>query len=186
VIAGQTAAGYNTVDMGMRLEGLSPGVQNGKQTDLSAEVLGVGCHFEQRGGAAGKQQCEQPPLVLPHQGYERVRHAEDQMEVADGQQFLLALREPLIASVGLTLGTVPVAARVVGDGLMTATRALIAMATERGRAAPCDGIEYLDLGPGQGGAISVRGICCLPCGLPSATSKGGRLILADPPAQREA
>src|SRR2546426_623087 len=104
----------------------------------SAEVLRVGCNFEQRRRAAGKQKREQPPLVLPHQGYKHVRHAEDQVEVADGQQVLLALAEPLVASIGLTLGTVPVATRVVGDSLMTAARALIAMATERGGAAPCD------------------------------------------------
>jgi hypothetical protein len=154
VISGQTAAGHNAVDMGMRLEGLSPGVQNGKQSNLSTEVLRVGCNFEQCGGAARKQKREQPPLILPHQRHERVRHAEDQVEVADRQQFLLTLVEPLVASVGLALGTVPVAARVVGDDLMTAARALIAMATERGGAAPCNGIEHLDLRPGQGLAIA--------------------------------
>jgi hypothetical protein len=35
-----------------------------------------------------------------------MRQAEDQMIVADGQQFLLAPSEPLVASPGLALGTV--------------------------------------------------------------------------------
>ena len=36
--------------------------------------------------------------------------AEDEMKVADGQQFLLPFLKPLVARSGLTLGTVPVAA----------------------------------------------------------------------------
>src|SRR5258706_16334772 len=71
------------------------------------------------------------------------------MIVAHGQHFLLALGEPLVASVGLALGTVPVATGVVRDGLMAAVRALIAMSAERSRAAACDGLEHLKLRPGQ-------------------------------------
>ena len=57
VIGGQTAAGHDAVDMRMLLEGLSPGVQDGKHTDLRSEMLPVGCHFEQRGTAALEQQA---------------------------------------------------------------------------------------------------------------------------------
>jgi hypothetical protein len=39
VIEGQTAAGLDAVDMKMRLERLSPGVQGGEETDLGAEML---------------------------------------------------------------------------------------------------------------------------------------------------
>jgi hypothetical protein len=47
VIRRQTAAGHDTVDMRVRLQGLSPGVQDGEQTDLSAEMLRIGCYFQQ-------------------------------------------------------------------------------------------------------------------------------------------
>ena len=110
MIEGQTATGHDAVDMRMRLERLSLGVQDGEETNLGAEMLGVGGHFEQRGGAALEQQREQPSLILPHQGHERVRYAEDQVEVVRRQEFLLALRDPVLASVGLALGAVPVAA----------------------------------------------------------------------------
>ena len=100
------------------MERLSPGGQDGEETDLGAEMLRVGGHFEQRGGAGFEQQGEQPSLILPHERHERVRHAEDQMEVALRQEFRLALREPVLASVGLALGAVPVAAR---NGELTIT-----------------------------------------------------------------
>ena len=66
MIEGQTTAGHNAVDMRMRLEGLSPGVQDGEETDLGAEMLRFGGHFQQRGGAGFEQQREQPSLILPH------------------------------------------------------------------------------------------------------------------------
>ena len=159
MIEGQTTAGHNAVDMRMRLEGLSPGVQDGEEPNLDAEMLGVGSHFEQRGGAALEQQREQPPLILPHQRHERVRYAEDQMEVARRQEFLLALREPLLASVGLALGAVPVAARVIRDGLMTAAHALIAMSAERDGTATRNGSEHLALRPGQRRALAETVTC---------------------------
>src|SRR5271166_4525338 len=46
-------------------------------------------------------------------------------------------------------GTMPVAARVVGDSLMVTAQALIAMTTECGGAAKRDGIVDLALRPGQ-------------------------------------
>jgi len=90
----------------VRLEGLSPGVQDGEQADPSAEMPGIGCDFQQRGRAGFEQQSKEPPLVLPHRRHERVRHAEDQVIVAHRQQFLLPLGEPLVAGVGLALGAV--------------------------------------------------------------------------------
>ncbi len=76
-------------------------------------MLGIGCDFEQRACTGFEQQSEEPPLVLPHQRHQRMGHAEDQVKVAHRQQFLLALDEPLLASVGLALGAVPVTTRVV-------------------------------------------------------------------------
>jgi hypothetical protein len=78
-----------------------------------------------------------------------VWEGEDEMEVANRQQFILTLRHPLIASVGLALGAVPITARVIRDGLVSALRTLIAMTTERCRATASDGVEDLALRPGQ-------------------------------------
>jgi len=84
-----------------------------------------------------------------------VRHAGEQMKVVHGQQFLEAPVEPFIASVALTLGAMSIATRVVGDGLMTTAHALIAVSTQRGGATSRNGIEHLDLRPGQGRTIAL-------------------------------
>ena len=51
-------------------------------------------------------------------------NAEDEMKVANRQQFLLALLKPTVARSGLTLGAVPVAAGVIRDGLVPAATAV--------------------------------------------------------------
>src|ERR1019366_6359730 len=149
VVECQTTARHHTVNMRMSIKLLSPGVEDGEEADLGAEMLGIASHLEQGGSTGFKQQRKQSPLVLPDHRHERVRYAEDEVVIAHRQQFLLAAFEPLLARVGLALGAVAVPARVVGDSLMTAARAQIAMPTESGSTAARDGLEYLDLRPGQ-------------------------------------
>jgi ribosomal protein S12 methylthiotransferase accessory factor YcaO len=64
------------------------------------------------------------------------------MDVARGQKFTLPRLKPTIASVRLTLGTVPVSAGVERDGAMAAARTLIEMAAERRCAAALNGSQY--------------------------------------------
>ena len=142
------------MDMGMGLKCLSPGVEDGEEADVGAETLGIGSHFEQRSSAGFEQEFEQESLVLPDQGNEGMRHAEDQVKISHGQQFLLAFAKPLIASIALALWAMPVATRVVRDSLMAAACALISMSTECSGAATRDGIEHLRLWPGQGRTIA--------------------------------
>src|ERR1700739_3519035 len=94
-------------------------------------MLRISGDVEQRGGTGFEQQRKELPLVLPHQRHQHMRHAEDEMIAADGQQFLLSLGQPLIARTGLAFRAVPVAAGVIRDGLMSAAHAPIAMTTER-------------------------------------------------------
>jgi len=127
---------------------LSPGVQDGQEANLCAEMLRINSDLEQRGGTGFEQQGKELPLVLPHQRHQHMRHAEDQVVVADGQQFQLSLGQPLIACTGLAFRAVPVAAGVIRDGLMSAVGAGIAMTTERSGTAASDRIEHLALRPG--------------------------------------
>jgi len=46
VIAGESAGGNDTVDMGMKLEFLIPGVQHAEEADLGSEMGGVTSHFQ--------------------------------------------------------------------------------------------------------------------------------------------
>ena len=62
----------------------------------------------------------------------------DDMAVAHGQQLFRSLSEPAVASRGLTLGTVPVAAGVVCDRALRARVALLDVATQSSRATRAD------------------------------------------------
>jgi hypothetical protein len=70
-----------------------------------------------------------------------VRHAEDDMEVSCGQDFLFAGSQPTLARLCLALGAMPVTAGVIGNGLMTAPGTTVQVAAERRRAALLDGVE---------------------------------------------
>ena len=68
VIAGESAGGDDTVDMGMKLEFLVPGVEHAEEADLGAEMGGVARDFEQRFGAGPEQQTVDDLLVLQASG----------------------------------------------------------------------------------------------------------------------
>ena len=46
VIAGESAGGNDTVDMGMKLEFLVPGMEHAEEADLGTEMSAVASHFE--------------------------------------------------------------------------------------------------------------------------------------------
>jgi hypothetical protein len=73
---------------------------------------------------------------------------EDDMEVGHGQQLGGKRGQPLGACVALALGTVPVATRVIGDGLMAAAKTLIVMTTQSCGAATDDSVHHLAVLPG--------------------------------------
>ena len=118
---------------------LSPGVQHAEEADVGAEMLRVGGDLQQGFGAGAEQQVVDGLLVLQRQPRQLVRQREDDMKVVDRQQFLAASGQPLVASVGLALWAVPVAAGVERDGLVAALAAAVQMAAERCRAAALDG-----------------------------------------------
>ena len=46
VIRAESAAGHDTVHVGMRLQSLAPGMENAQEADFGPEVLGVGGDFQ--------------------------------------------------------------------------------------------------------------------------------------------
>src|ERR1700684_3107116 len=107
VIGRETAGGDHVVDMRMSLERLSPGVEHTQETDLGAEMLGIGGNLHQGRGAGAKQEVVDDLLVLQRQPRQLVGDREDDMDVVHRQPLLFAYGEPLVASGGLALWTVP-------------------------------------------------------------------------------
>lgn len=95
-------------------EGLSPGVQYGEQADIDSKVLRIACDLEQRGCAGTEEQIVQQSFVLQHEPGELMWERKDEMKVGHRQQLGRAHSQPSGACVRLALGTMPVAARVIG------------------------------------------------------------------------
>lgn len=81
---------------------------------------------------------------------------EDNMHVLDGQQFLRAVGEPVVASVGLAFWTMPGTARVKRGSFEAALTTAIQVAAEHRRAAVLDGEEDAEVKPRQPGSILFR------------------------------
>ena len=129
------------------LQFLVPGMQDAEESDLSAEMLGVSSDLDQRLGADAEQQTIHHFLVLQGQWSQFVRESENDMGIARGQQFGTARLKPAVARVTLTPWAMPIPALLIGDGLMTAARTLVDMATQRRRAAAQDGRQHLNMQP---------------------------------------
>ncbi len=139
VIRSDAAGGHHAVDMGMMLQSLVPSVEHAEEADLGSQVAWIASDLQQSCSAGVKQQVIDQPFILQREGSEFPWQSEDDVHIAGGQQLPFPRLKPAQAGVALTSGTMPVATRVVRDGGMSAVRALIAMSTQRGGAAACDG-----------------------------------------------
>src|SRR5215469_1793302 len=135
----------HTVNMGMQEQVLSPGVQNGNHTDIGSQVFRIRCDREQSLCAGREQQIVKQARVLQSQDIQLVRYGEDNVEIAGVEEFAFPGRQPTLTRLCLTLGAMAIATRVVGDGLITATRASIAMPAQGGSAAALNGTKGFEL-----------------------------------------
>jgi len=110
LVIGREASGRDhAMDMGMMLQLLIPTMEHAEEADFGAQMSGIAGDFEQRFGTGLEQQTVDDLLVLQGQRGEPPRKGEDDMDVGGGQKFAAARLQPLVTSVGLTLGTVSIA-----------------------------------------------------------------------------
>ena len=126
------------MDVRVVVEVLAPGVQDGGDADVGAEMLGIGGDRRQRLGRRREQQAVDLGLVLVGDGADRGRQREHDVEVGNRQQLRLACRKPRLRRPPLALGTVAVAAGVIGDARVRAVIAALDMTAERRGAADLD------------------------------------------------
>src|SRR6266571_4208841 len=138
MVRSEATSGDHAMDMRMMLQSLIPSMEHAEEADLCAQVVGIASDLQQGFGTGVKQQLIDESFVLQCEWSEFPRQCEDYVYVAGGQQFPLPSLEPAQAGVALAPWTMPVTARVIRDGSMSAVRALIAMSTQRGGAAACD------------------------------------------------
>src|SRR5260370_42661405 len=129
-------------------------MQHAEEADLRAEMLRIVSDFEKGFRTAAKQEIVNDLLVLQGQRSQMTREREDHVHVRSRKKFPATLFQPAVASPCLTLGTVPIAARVVGDGTMSAASAFIEMTAECSGTTPRHGQQYFDVLPAEPLAIS--------------------------------
>src|SRR5712692_2350024 len=137
--------GNDAVNVRMQQQVLSPGVQDADHADLGSQVFLIRCDLQQSSCAGGEQQIVKQARVFQGQDIHFMRHGEHGMEIAGSQEFALAGRQPALAGLRLTLGAVPISTRVVGDGLISATLASVAMPAEGSGATALDGPKGFEL-----------------------------------------
>ena len=142
----EAAGGNDKVGMSVFLQALIPGVQDREEAEFGAEPARIASDFEQRLGARSHQQRVEQLFVLQGELREDSRQREDHMQIAHRQQLFAASFEPALTSAGLTLGTMPIQARVVDEGRrMVAAVAAQAMTAERGGAATGDRGQHFQM-----------------------------------------
>ena len=143
-IGGESAGGNHTVHMRMEQQVLSPGVQDAEETNLRAQMLRVGRNLEERGRAGPEQQVIQHSRIVLAEGVQLMRYGEYDVEVRHAEEFLFAGGEPALARLRLALWAVPIAAGVIRDGLMAASRTVVDMAPECCCAATRDRAQHTE------------------------------------------
>jgi len=100
------------MDMRMMGEGLAPGVQDGEEPDLGAEMRGIGGERHQRFGCRAHQDRINGGLVLESDLRGGWWQREDHVEI---EELALPSGEPALPRLALALRAVPIAARIIGD-----------------------------------------------------------------------
>ena len=132
---------------------LAPGVEDGEEAELCAEMLGIGGDRLQGFGGGVEQDVVDRSFVAMGDGGDLLRHGEDHVEIGRGEEFRSTVLQPLGTGQGLALWAVAIAARVVTDALVAAGIALLDMAAERCRATPLDRRHHTTLRRRQRSAV---------------------------------
>jgi hypothetical protein len=132
VIEGKTASGNDAMDMGVKTELLTPGVQHTEEADLCTQAERIASHFEKCLRTGTEQEIVEYLLVLQDQWRQPAGQCEHNVQVAGREKLSSTRRNPSFASRRLTLWAVPIAAAVIRDGAMTTAGALVDMAAECG------------------------------------------------------
>jgi hypothetical protein len=150
------------VDVGVMLEVLAPGVEDGEKADLGPEVLGVGGDLLQGLGGGAEEQAVATARGLQGDRVERRWRSGDEVEILDGEEFRLAGLHPFGGVVGLELGAMAVAAGVVGYLSVPAPVALLDVSAQLGGPAGGDVVRDAPLPLGEPTAVPFEEWAGLP------------------------
>ena len=142
MIGGQSAGRHDAVHVRMADQGLPPRVEDAEDADLCAEMSRIGGDLAERGGARLKEPRVQARTIPIGQRQQPMREREDDVHIRHVEELPFARVQPALARLRLTLRAVPIATRVIGDGLMPAGVTPVEMSAERGGPTARDRAEH--------------------------------------------
>ena len=132
-VQGQPPGRHHAVEMGMVVQSLSPGVEDGQEADPGSQVSFLGRDIEQGPGHRLEEEVVDDPRVLEGQRRKDLREGEYDVNVGDREQLAPLRLHPLCSLPALTLRAVAVAARAVRYTPLTAAIACLHMPPQRRR-----------------------------------------------------
>ena len=100
----QATHGHDAVHVGMMLETLPPRVEHHEPANSGAEAFRIRRDPKQRLRGRPKQEVVDNALVCERQARQRLRHREDDMDIADGQELRFPGRHPGVPRGGQSTG----------------------------------------------------------------------------------
>src|SRR5271167_2911676 len=132
VVEGEPTGGDEAMQVRMVAQVLAPGMEYGEHSDACTEMAWISGDLQQGLGGGAKQQVVEQALIAECKRCQLLRQGEDNVRIGHRQQAGRLSGEPAIASRGLTLGTMPVAAREIANVLIRTGIALLQMSAEGG------------------------------------------------------
>jgi hypothetical protein len=157
-IGGQSATGNDTMQVRVKLEVLSPTVQDREEADLGSQVLRVSRDCLQGFRRGLEENVVHYLLVLVgNRGY-LFRHSEDHVKIWNIEKLSLPLLDPLRPGQALAFGTVSIPAAIEGIAFKATLIATFEVAAECRGAAHLDGAHDAPLRSGHRRAmlLSIR------------------------------
>ena len=151
-VQSHTPAGDNAMDMIMIDQGLTPGMQHQRQSQLNTKI--VSTEFQQRLRGSPEEQVVHHSPVLPDDWMEPVWQGEDNVKIGNGQEQLLLSLQPFHRLVPLAIGTMPVAAGSGHEVLPSAMFAAVTVAAQLRRLAGQQRVEYFPVMRGKSRRLS--------------------------------
>ena len=137
------------MQMGMRGESLSPGMQDAEEADPDTQAPGIGRDRSKSFGRSPEQQIVHLAFVLQGQGGQWCWQRKHDMKIVARQELGLAFFQPLRSGQRLAPGTMPIGARVVGIPFVAALVTSFQMTAQRRGATQFDRAQHSLLLSGQ-------------------------------------
>src|SRR3970282_1607548 len=145
------------MDMGMIVQGSSPGVQDAEESgEIGPDVLLIEGEFFDGIGGSLEQSGVSQALVLPHEGAQRFWDRKGNQEMVSRELALDLFLQPLLGFIVLTGGAVTIAAGAIELARLSAAVALVKRHPASLRTKSHDGIDDFTVSLGHLGGVTLE------------------------------